>query len=208
MSSNAAIRQVRYTWDDYRSWDDDQRWEIIAGEAYAMSPSPAFRHQSLIGSLYVQLRRHFELRACEVVLSPMDVKLSEEDIVQPDILVVCDKAKIKRTHIEGAPTLAIEVLSPSSLSHDRLRKTHLYARYGVKEYWIVSPYPSLIEVFLLDGDSYRIERVFSDQDMLTSPTFRELTIDLRTIFDFPIDDDERIDEIREGTPPYRTSERQ
>lgn len=203
MGHQAAIHKEKYSWDDYRHWDDDHRWELIEGEAYGMSPAPIVRHQRLIRNLTAELIRPLKGTKCELLLAPTDVKLSEDDIVQPDLLIVCDPAKIKETHIEGAPTLVVEVLSPSSISHDRLRKTHLYARYGVKEYWIVSPYPSLIEVLLLDGESYRLHRVFGKHDRLTSPTFPELKVNLEAIFDFEIPEAERIDEIREGTPPYR-----
>jgi hypothetical protein len=71
----------------------------------------------------------------------------------------------------------------------------------VREYWLVNPYPSLVEVLLLDGSSYRIARAYAKTDTLTSPTFADLSIDLGTVFDFPIGAEERIDEVREGTPP-------
>ncbi len=132
----------------------------------------------------------------------MDVRLSDADVVQPDVLVVCDPDKIKETHIEGAPDIAVEITSPSSISHDRMRKLALYAKYGVKEYWIVTPYPHLVEVLLLDGDSYRVHSVFTKRDTLSSPTLSGLEIPLDGVFNFPIPDNERIDEIRESTPPY------
>ena len=89
-------------------------------------------------------------------VAPTDVKLSEEDIVQPDLIVVCDANRIKPTHIEGPPTLVIEVLSPSTQAYDRVRKLRLFAASGVQEVWLVTPHPSLVEVLTLDGASYRI----------------------------------------------------
>src|SRR5262245_54809384 len=136
------LRDRRYTWRDYQLWQDDQRWEIIGGNAFAMSPSPATRHQRISIALSSALFSHFRGKRCQPFEAPMDVKLSDEDIVQPDILVVCDPNQVKTTHIEGAPALVVEILSPSSLAHDRVRKMNLYARFGVPELWIVTPYPS------------------------------------------------------------------
>ncbi len=197
-------RNQQYTWDDYRSWDDDERCEIVGGEVFGMSPSPMYRHQKVSTTLLTELAPYFcaDEHRCELLHAPMDVKLSSADIVQPDILVVCDPNQIKATHIEGPPTLVVEILSPSSVGHDRITKMRLYARFGVKEYWIVTPYPHLAEVFSLDGDSYRVAGVYGKKDTLASPRFDGLTVELDKVFDFPIPPEERIDEIRESTPPY------
>jgi Uma2 family endonuclease len=192
----------RYTWDDYRSWPDDERWELIGGEAYAMSPSPGARHQRVSLALGAKLHALLSGKRCEAFIAPMDVHLSGADVVQPDVLVVCDPRKITETHIEGAPDLVVEVASRSSVRHDRLVKLKLYARYGVKEYWLVTPYPHLVEVLVLDGLTYRVHDVSGKADMLTSPTLPGLEIALESIFDFPIPESERIEEVREGTPPY------
>lgn len=191
-----------YTWGDYRSWTGDERWEIIGGRAFAMSPSPGFRHQEICVGIGTELRAFLKGKPCRTLLAPMDVKLSDADVVQPDILVVCDPRKIAETHIEGPPDLVVEIASPSTASRERTLKLILYAKHGVKEYWIVTPYPHLVEVLLLDGETYRIHRVFTAADTLTSPTLPGLEFALEGVFDFPIPDDERIDEVREATPPY------
>ena len=202
MSIPARELNRRYTWEDYRSWDDDQRWELIGGEIYAMSPAPATRHQRLVGRLYQQLADFFGGRPCEVLLSPCDVKLSNADVAQPDLLVVCDPKQVTETHVEGPPTLVVEILSPSSLQHDRIRKLRLYAAFGVREYWIVNPYPSIVEVLSLAGDTFRVAGAYAKQDTLTSPAFPDLRVELATVFTFEISPEEHIDEIREATPPY------
>ena len=199
MSEAAVKLQTRYTWSDYRTWNDDQRWEIIGGDAYLMSPSPTYRHQRLSGKLYRQMANHFTGRRCEVLAAPMDVVLSEEDVVQPDLLVVCDTNQIKRTHIEGAPSLVVEILSGSSERLDRRLKLELYARAGVKEYWLVSPFPSYVEVLVLDGATYRIARVVAKEQELLSPTFPDLKVALRDVFDFPLEPGEEPPVARE--PP-------
>ena len=187
MSEAAVKLKTRYTWSDYRTWHDAQRWEIVGGDAYLMSPSPMSRHQLVSMELGRQMATHFKGKKCRVLAAPMDVVLSDEDVVQPDILVVCEPNQIKRTYIEGAPTLVVEVLSASSEWLDRRLKLELYARSGVKEYWLVSPFPSYVEVLVLDGATYRIARVVGKDQELDSPTFPDLKIALRDVFDFPLE---------------------
>jgi len=197
----------RHTWTEYQTWSDDQRWEIIGGTAYMMSPAPTWRHQGIIGELLRQMQPFFHGKKCQIGLSPLDVRLSEEDVVQPDLLVICDPNQIKRTHVEGAPTLVIEILSPSSASRDRLLKLNLYARAGVKEYWIVTPYPSLVEVFVLEGGRYVVHHVFGNEDTLTSPTFLELKISLAEVFNFPLEPGEEPPIVAEPpAPQYRAAQ--
>jgi Uma2 family endonuclease len=129
----------------------------------------------------------------------MDVKLSEEDIVQPDILVICNSDQIKTTHIEGPPALVVEIISGASEVHDRCDKLALYARFGVCEYWIVTPFPSLIEVYALEGDSYRVVRVYRKTETIRSAQFPDLTVDLAPVFDFPLDPEE--EERERGKAP-------
>jgi Uma2 family endonuclease len=178
-------KQRPYNWRDYQSWSDDQRWEIIAGQRFAMPRSQTPRHQWVRSELAFQLVTQLQKKPAEVLIGQLDVRFSDEDIVQPDILVVCDPKQVKQTHIEGAPTLVLEIISPSSVAHDRLRKMNLYVRFGVKEVWIVTPHPPLIEIFVLDGGTYRWQAGFEKDDELTSPSFPELRLDLSPVFDFP-----------------------
>ncbi len=189
-SSSAARRHEKITWDDYRSWTGDERWEIIDGEAYSMSPSPTPRHQDVLRELMKQLDSYFLKQKCRIFLAPMDLKLSDHDIVQPDILAICAPNQIKRTYIEGPPALVVEITS-SSDGRDRIIKPRLYAASGVKEYWIVTPFPSSVEVFLLDGESYRLINAYGRDAILASPSFPGLKVRLKKVFDFPLDDDER-----------------
>jgi Uma2 family endonuclease len=208
MSESTANPRRRYTWADYQAWPDDERWEIIGGEAYLMSPSPTSRHQLILRELCRQLANHFKGKTCHLLVSPMDVVLSDEDIVQPDLLVVCNPSQIKRTHIEGAPTLVAEILSDSSTSRDRLLKLNLYARAGVKEYWIVTPWPSLVEVLLLEGTRYVVHKVFGKDDTLTSPTFPDMSVTLKDVFDFPLEPGEEPPVAKEPpAPKYQTATR-
>jgi Uma2 family endonuclease len=202
-----AARRLTYDWDDYRSWEDDQRWEIIGGQPYAMTPAPTSRHQQIVTELATQIVNVLKGKPCRAFVSPIDVKLSRDDLVQPDVIVVCDEGKILRTHIEGAPDMVVEVLSPSTALHDRVHKMSLFARFGVKEVWLVTPYPWLVEVFALEGGSYRLAGYHSRDDSVTSPTLPAITIDLTPVFDFPLEPGEEIEMVKEGHPPYDTSRR-
>jgi Uma2 family endonuclease len=177
----------RFTWADYQTWPDDERWEIIGGEPFAMLPSPTSRHQRISGQLFLCLALHFRGKQCRPFAAPVDVKLSDEDVVQPDLLVVCNPRQIKRTHIEGAPRLVVEILSEHSVLHDRMRKTALYARAGVRELWLVTPFPSLVEVFQLQRGAYRLAAAYPKEQELVSPTFPDLKIKLADVFDFPLE---------------------
>lgn len=205
MASPAHQPDQRFTWAHYRTWPDEERWEIIDGEAFSMSPSPTTRHQIISRELTAALHGIFKGKSCQLFPAPMDVKLSDEDVVQPDLLVVCDPKQILRTHIEGPPKLVVEILSAGSAAHDRVRKTALYAAAGVKEYWIITPYPSVVEVLSLDGRGYRLHRAFGKDDTLTSPAFPELALKLADIFTFPLEPGDEVPVVRE--PPARYAAR-
>ena len=199
----AIYKNKRYTWSDYQQLPDDERWEIIGGEIFDMSPAPSMRHQSIAGELFFQLKNFFNGKPCKPFIAPADVKLSDEDVVQPDLMVVCDPNQIKESHVEGAPALVVEILSPSTHGHDRKRKMALYARTGVKEVWLVSPLPPSIEVFLLDGKTYRFIGMYHLADDFKSPSFGELELDLKAVFDFPPDPEDPVYVVKEGDVEYR-----
>ena len=100
--------------DDYLTWPDDERWEIVDGVAYNMTPAPSVRHQTVAG----KLNRKLANKPCKPFIAPVDVIFSEYDIIQPDVFVVCDKSKITEDNIQGAPDLVIEVLSPTTATKD------------------------------------------------------------------------------------------
>jgi Uma2 family endonuclease len=167
-----------------------------------MSPAPSTRHQKIQQELGRQLGNHFIERPCDVYPAPVDVRLSDFDVVQPDLVVLCDEEQIKPTHIDGPPTLVIEILSPATATYDRTRKLDLYARSGVKEVWLVTPYPSCVEIFLLDGNTYRFIQACDKEDELKSPTFPDLEVGLPRLFDFPLEPGEQIQRVKEVHPPY------
>ena len=197
-----AYKNKRYTWSDYRQLPDDERREIIGGEIFDMSPAPSMRHQSIAGELFRQMANHLHGKPCKPFTALADVKLSDEDVVQPDLMVVCDEKQITESHVEGAPALVVEILSLSTQSHDRKRKMELYARAGVKEVWLVSPLPPGIEVFLLDGATYRFMGMYQLADDFKSPSFGELELDMEAVFDFPLEPGEPVYVVKEGGEKY------
>ena len=149
-----------YTYADYLTWDDGQRWELINGEAILMSPAPELRHQGVSMALGSQIWNFLRDKPCQVFAAPLDVRLpgrgegdkSAEDVVQPDLVVICDPTKLDRKGCRGAPEWIIEILSPSTAARDHLQKRELYERYGVRELWLVHPVDQLVWVYRLGDD--------------------------------------------------------
>jgi Uma2 family endonuclease len=161
MSLPLRDRQL-YTYGEYCSWPEDQRYELIDGVAYAMAPAPSRQHQRLVFELAREVANVLEGSGCEVNVAPFDVRLpgadeADEDIgtvVQPDISVVCDPSKLDDKGCRGAPDWIIEVLSSGSAGHDQVRKLALYERHGVKEYWLVHPVDRVVTIYRLEGAAY------------------------------------------------------
>lgn len=179
-----ALRRF-LTADDLASLPDDgNRYEIIGGQLL-LSPSPNSRHQKvsfkLTGALDTYLTNS---QSGEGFSAPMDVRLSPDDVVQPDLLVVLrGRAEIVQDRgIMGAPDLVIEILSPSSIETDFLRKSKLYERYGVREYWIVNPESETVSVQTLDGDRFVLAGEFGRNDTLTSTVLDGFALELSIIF--------------------------
>ena len=188
-----------YTYEDLCQWQGEERWELIEGVPYAMG-SPTMLHQALAMELSGRLWLHFRGGPCRVLAAPFDVRLSERDVVQPDLLVTCDADALQPRFLDGPPQLVIEILSPSNERHDRSRKLNLYARAGVSEYWLVTPHPFLFEVLRNRSGIFEISGVYSEQDRLKSPTFPDLQLDLAELYramPWP-------QELREPAPPYST----
>ncbi len=137
--------EEKYVYADYIKWEDSENWELIGGKAYAMAPSPFREHQEISLKIVRKIADYLEGKPCKVYYE-WDVILSDEDIFKPDIIVVCDKNKITRRGVKGAPDFVIEILSPSTAKRDKTLKLEKYKEYGVKEYWIVDVYNKLITV--------------------------------------------------------------
>jgi Uma2 family endonuclease len=178
-------RDARYTWADYQSWPEDERWELIGGVAYGMAAAPSIRHQDVVLDLVSRLKQQLRGTGCRPFVVPTAVRLSDRDVVEPDILVVCDPAKITASHIEGPPDLIVEVLSPGTSAKDLRPKKALYERAGVREYLVVDPLEHYAIRFLLGADGYDKGTVFAWDEVLTFATLADVEVPLWGLFGLP-----------------------
>lgn len=143
-------RQGTYTLEDYLALPDDQRVELIDGVIYDMS-APTLPHQDIAGEIYFQLKNYINKNkgSCHAYIAPTDVQLDMDNrtIVQPDVMIVCDRSKLNRKRIFGAPDFIVEVLSPSTKKKDFYIKGQKYMNAGVREYWMIDPDEERIMVF-------------------------------------------------------------
>ncbi len=189
----AARKDIeRFTYGDYLKWDDGERWELLDGEPYNMTPAPLRVHQKILRKLSFQLEKQLEGKTCEQYFAPFDVRLPLGDeegedivnVVQPDLSVICDPEKLDAKGCIGAPDLIIEILSPGSQKRDRMEKFYLYERAGVREYWMVWPEELMVEVFLLGVDgSYGRPGMYTEKDTVEIRVLKDMRIDLSQIFE-------------------------
>ncbi len=169
--SSALKPNERYSYADLLSRPESERWELTDGVPFDMSPSPRRAHQKIVGKLFAQLDRWFEIKPCEPYVAPIDVFLPDEGwvrdrddlgridkVVQPDLIVVCDRDKLIDEGILGAPDLIVEILSPATAYRDVTEKRILYEKHRVREYWIVNPDTLEVQIYLLVGSAYGLPR--------------------------------------------------
>ncbi|MBI2264459.1 MAG: Uma2 family endonuclease [Armatimonadetes bacterium] len=172
----------KYSWQDYLKWPDEERWEVIDGIAYDMSPSPTPRHQILAGNFYGILRNKLHGKRCRPFVAPLDVYLDDHNFVQPDVLAICDEVKIK-DRIYGAPDMVVEVLSPSTSLKDKREKKTLYERFGVKEYVVIHPDEVFIERYALKEGRYGEPDLYGATEVLSLHALDEMEIPLWEVFE-------------------------
>lgn len=183
--------KARYTFADSLAWEENERVEIINGEAFLMA-SPSSRHQEISMEISRQLANFLEGKQCRVYPAPFDVRLFEKEgdapqdvdtVVEPDISVICDRSKIDTRGCKGAPDFIIEILSPSSLRNDRLVKLRLYQKAGVREYWIADPEHRTIQVFLMDKHgTFQPHEDYSRTDIAKVNVLEGCFIELEKVF--------------------------
>ena len=175
---------MKHTYADYLETSDDERYELLHGEL-VMAPAPREIHQSILGRLHFEILAFLdEHNLGYIYLSPFDVVLSDENVVQPDLLFVSNERAhiITPDNIQGAPDLVVEILSPATAERDRTVKFELYAEHGVQEYWIVDPDARTITVFLLNGGAFEEVDTYSEGETLTSPKLAGFTFKLEGKF--------------------------
>lgn len=177
-----------YTYGDYRTWPEDERWELIDGVAWDMSPAPAANHQALCMEIAFAFRSYFGRGGCEVFPAPFDVFFPGAPdeamdqvitVVQPDVTVVCDSKKRVKQGCWGAPDLVVEILSPYTSQKDLKHKFDLYERFGVKEYWVVDPRGRYLRLFTLDNQGgYGDGTIFDGKGIAESLVFDGFSLDV------------------------------
>ncbi|MDE0198627.1 MAG: Uma2 family endonuclease [Caldilineaceae bacterium] len=173
------------TFADYLETSDDERYELLNGELI-LSPSPKEIHQYISSVLHILIgtfaREH---NLGRVYFSPFDVVLSDTNVVQPDLLFVSNERTqiITPDNIRGAPDLVVEILSPSTAELDRTTKLELYARHGVREYWIVDPSAKTIMVLVLGLDRFEVGGIYGIGHILRSPTLEGFRLPMEELFE-------------------------
>jgi Uma2 family endonuclease len=191
MGPLALKQEERFTYGDYVTWDDDERWELIDGVPYNMSPAPRVRHQAISRELVAEFVLYLRGKSCQVFAAPFDVRLPESDerddlvetVVQPDLSVICDRGKLDEAGCRGAPDLIVEILSPGTAHKDLKVKFDRYERAGVREYWIVDPTGATVQIFILGPEGkYGRPTAFGAGDRITVGILPAMEIDLATVF--------------------------
>lgn len=175
---------VRLTYEDYCRMPAGLRYELIEGDL-RMTPSPSTFHQKISGRIEEALQRFVrERRLGEVYHSPIDVVLGQYNVVQPDILFIVEERLgiVTEPNIRGAPDLVVEILSPGTADLDRLTKRALYARYGVREMWLVDPVAHAIEVAVNRNGELVTLRVYPTGSTMTSPLLPGFALDVDEVF--------------------------
>ena len=183
-----SLRAVRLTYDDFVHFPDDgKRHELIDGEHY-VTPSPNIRHQRILGNLHLLIGNWLEAHQIgQVFVAPLDVVLSNHDVVEPDLLYLSNERAAQTmtpANIRGVPELVVEIASKGTRRRDETIKRKLYERVGVAEYWVVDPAIDVVRVYRQEGAGPRrpIELSRVTSDVLTTPLLPGLQLPLARIF--------------------------
>ena len=177
-----------FTYADYKDWElkAGERFELIYGEAYAMAGANE-RHQAILGELFSQFHNFLRGKPCKVYPAPFDVRLfykkneSDDTVVQPDIVIVCDEKKRGYEGCRGAPDMVVEILSPSNTAIEMERKLKLYQKAGVREYWVVDPENKGLTVYQFQKKVISF-RIYGDADTVSVGVLSGLDISLAEVF--------------------------
>jgi len=179
-----------YTYNDYLLWQFKDRVELIRGSLFQMSPAPNLAHQQISREVSRIVFNFFHNKNCQAFAAPFDVRLpvspkkgQDTTVVQPDLCVVCDPAKLDEHGCSGAPDLVVEILSPGNSTKEMREKYRVYEEAGVREYWIVNPAEKVVLVYLLNEAGIFIGLApVTEEDPLRSVIFPELVINLKEVF--------------------------
>lgn len=182
-----------YTYADYLKWQFEERVELLKGRIHRMSPAPNLRHQRIAGDIFVEIKLFLKGKSCQVFIAPFDVRLplppeqiisdKVDTVVQPDITVVCDEAKLDTQGCIGAPDIVIEVLSPGNTKKEMRDKLAIYQHAGIPEYWVVDPdRVHVIRYNLNENGAYQSSLPFVEDDKVGSEVLEGFELNLEEIF--------------------------
>jgi Uma2 family endonuclease len=182
---------LTYTYSDYLAWKFKERLELFRGKIFKMG-APNMNHQVVGGHLFNEFYKYLKGKTCRVFIAPFDVRLpimnrkndnEVTTVVQPDICIFCDPAKLDDRGACGAPDLAIETLSPGNRKEELRMKYEAYEEAGVKEYWIADPAKKAVLVFRLQPDGkFAIPTIYTAGDRLEALCVPGFTINVAEIF--------------------------
>jgi Uma2 family endonuclease len=178
--------KIFYTYADYLAWETHERYELMDGVAYMMA-SPSVSHQAVSGELFLQFGNFLKGKPCRVFAAPLDVRLfpqedkNDDTVMQPDLLVVCDRTKLSKGSCDGPPDLVIEIISSSNTRKELFKKFNYYLDAGVQEYWVVDSDSKTVQVHVLDQGHF-ISAVYKENDSIPVSILPGLNIELKPLW--------------------------
>ena len=180
-----------YTYADYLQWKFEERLELIKGKIFKMPPAPSMRHQRVSGHLFREFSWWLKNKSCHVFAAPFDVRLSKkgtkdeqiQTVVQPDLCVICDDAKLDDRGCIGSPDIIIEILSPGNTKKEMRYKFRLYEENKVAEYWVVFAAEELIQIYRLNEQhKYVADDPYVPGDEISSPLLPGFILKVEEVF--------------------------
>jgi len=180
-----------YSYADYMRFEFEERLEIIKGQLFKMSPAPSRIHQGILTNIFGPIYNALKGKSCRVYTAPFDVRLAKKTqddsavftVVQPDLVVVCDPAKLDQRGCIGAPDIVVEILSPGNNKKELINKYEVYEEAGVKEYWIVSPSDKTFFRYILDENGkFQPIKLLTEGEEVTSSIIPNLKLTLEEVF--------------------------
>ncbi len=172
MAGYPQAKQNSFTYEDYKHFPDELRCEIIDGLIHDMTPAPSIKHQEISIELSRLILNHLKAEGsrCRAFAAATDVILADDQIVQPDVFIVCDGTKIHPHAIIGAPDVVFEILSPSTRKKDHTKKLKLYRRFGVLEYFLVDSENQFIEKYAFSERQIGVAETYEGEDVFSIDT--------------------------------------
>ncbi|WP_238381860.1 Uma2 family endonuclease [Mucilaginibacter pedocola] len=179
-----------YSYADYLKWTFEDRLELIKGKIFKMTPAPNLYHQDISAVVSGELYDYLRGKPCKVYSAPFDVRLPRTDkandkvytVVQPDVCVICDKAKLDKGGCIGAPDIVVEILSPGNNQKELRNKYEVYEESGVLEYWIISPQDKTFMKYILTDKQYQPTKLMTIGDTIITPILPGFELDLEIVF--------------------------